>query len=82
MEGLGDFERAASCDGLASGFTLEIAKRKANMLVMSWTDSNPLIKIRADIQWEPNHIDDIIVIDGGLKIVSVGHNIGAVGVSG
>jgi len=74
--------RAALRDDLASRFTLEIAERKANMTVMAWTDSGAFKKARADIQQELNHIDGLIVMEGGLKIVSGGFNIGAIGISG
>lgn len=74
--------RAALRDDLASRFTLEIAERKANMAVMAWMDSGEFALARADIQQELNHISGIIVLDGGIKIVAGGYNIGAVGVSG
>ena len=74
--------RAALRDDLASRFTLEIAERKANMTVMAWTDSGQFRDMRSDIQQELNHIDGLIVMEGGIKIISGGYNIGAVGVSG
>ncbi len=74
--------RAALRDDLASRFTLEIAERKANMTVMAWTDSGKFRAARADIQQELNHIDGLIVMEGGVKIVAGGYNIGAIGVSG
>ena len=74
--------RAALRDDLAARFTLEIAERKANMTVMAWTDSGQFKTARADIRQELNHIDGLIVMDGGIKIVSGGYNLGAVGVSG
>lgn len=74
--------RAALRDDLASRFTLDIAERKANMTVMAWTDSGEFRNARADIQQELNHIPGLIVMEGGLKIVAGGFNIGAVGVSG
>lgn len=74
--------RATLRDDLASRFTLEIAERKANMTVMAWTDSGDFKKAREDIRQELNHIDGLIVMEGGLKIIAGGHNIGAVGVSG
>jgi len=74
--------RAALRDDLASRFTLEIAERKANMTVMAWTDSGQFKQARADIQQELNHIEGLIVMEGGIKIVSGGYNVGAVGVSG
>ena len=74
--------RAALRDDRASRFTLEIAERKANMTVMAWTDSGVFKKARADIQQELNHIQGLIVMEGGIKIIAGGYNIGAVGVSG
>ncbi len=74
--------RAALRDDNASRFTLDIAERKANMTVMAWTDSGAFKNAREDIRQELNHIDGLIVMEGGLKIISGGFNIGAVGVSG
>jgi len=74
--------RAALRDDLASRFTLEIAERKANMTVMAWTDSGRFKKAREDIRQELNHMDGLIVMTGGIKIVAGGFNLGAVGVSG
>ncbi len=74
--------RVALRDDLASRFTLEIAERKANMTVMAWTDSGRFKKARPDIRQELNHMEGIIVMEGGIKIVAGGYNLGAVGVSG
>jgi len=74
--------RAAMRDDLASRFTLEIAERKANMTIMAWTNSGQFRKSRSDIRQELNHIEGLIVMEGGIKIVSAGYNLGAVGVSG
>ncbi|WP_456404726.1 GlcG/HbpS family heme-binding protein [Thiolapillus sp.] len=74
--------RVALRDDLAARFTLEIAERKANMAVMAWTDSGQFRKSRPDIQQELNHIDGLIVMEGGVKIVAGGYNLGALGVSG
>jgi uncharacterized protein GlcG (DUF336 family) len=74
--------RAALRDDNAARFTLEIAERKANMAVMSWMDSGAFRDARADIRQELNHIDGLIVMDGGVRIVAGGYNLGAVGVSG
>ena len=74
--------RAALRDDIASRFTLEIAERKANMTVMAWTDSGRFKKARSDIRPELNHINGLIVMTGGTKIVAGGFNLGAVGVSG
>jgi uncharacterized protein GlcG (DUF336 family) len=74
--------RAALRDDNASRFTLDIAERKANMAVMAWMDSGDFKNAREDIRPELNHIPGLIVMEGGLKIVSAGYNIGAIGVSG
>jgi uncharacterized protein GlcG (DUF336 family) len=74
--------RAALRDDAAARFTLEIAERKANMTVMAWSDSDRFREARADIRQELNHINGLIVMDGGVKIVAGGYNIGALGVSG
>jgi len=74
--------RAALRDDRAARFSLEIAERKANMTVMAWTDSGQFRQSRADIRQELNHIDGLIVMDGGIRILSGGFNLGAIGVSG
>jgi len=74
--------RAALRDDLAARFTLEIAERKANMTVMAWMDSGEFRGLRGDIRPDLNQIDGLIVMEGGVKIVTGGYNIGAVGVSG
>jgi len=74
--------RAALRDDLASRFTLEIAERKANMTVMAWTNSGQFRSAREDIRQELNHINGLIVMTGGVKIIAGGFNLGAVGVSG
>ena len=74
--------RAALRDDMAARFTLEIAERKANLTVMAWTDSDRFRKSREDIRQELNHIDGLIVMEGGIRIVASGYNLGAVGVSG
>ena len=74
--------RAALRDDLAARFTLEIAERKANMTVMAWTDSGQFREARQDIRPELNHIEGLIVMDGGVRIIAGGYNLGAIGVSG
>ncbi|WP_455222971.1 GlcG/HbpS family heme-binding protein [Kaarinaea lacus] len=74
--------RAVLRDDLAARFTIEIAERKANLTVMAWTDSGQFRAARSDIRPELNHIDGLIVMEGGVRIVSGGYNLGAVGVSG
>lgn len=74
--------RAALRDDLASRFTLQIAEEKANMVVMAGVDSGEFKNSREDIRQELNHIDGIIVMQGGVQIVAGGNRVGAVGVSG
>ncbi|MGB1109340.1 MAG: GlcG/HbpS family heme-binding protein [Gammaproteobacteria bacterium] len=74
--------RAVLRDDLAARFSVEIAQRKANMTVMAWTNSGDFRSARPDIQQELNHIEGLIVMEGGVKIVAGGYNLGAVGVSG
>jgi uncharacterized protein GlcG (DUF336 family) len=69
-------------DSLAARHTLEIAERKAGMAVMSGSDTGEFRAARGDIRPELNHIDGLIVMEGGLPIRAAGSLIGAVGVSG
>lgn len=74
--------RAALRDDLAARFTIQIAEEKANAVVMSGIDSGEFRRSRQDIRPELNHIDGIIIMEGGLPIVAGGNRLGAVGVSG
>ena len=74
--------RAALRDDLAARFTLQIAEEKANAVVMSGIPSGEFRKSRGDIRPELNHIDGLIIMEGGLPINAGGYRIGAVGVSG
>lgn len=74
--------RAALRDDLASRFTLQIAEEKANAVVMSGQNSGVFVKARRDIQQELNHIDGLIMMEGGIAINAGGYRLGAVGVSG
>ncbi len=74
--------RAALRDDLAAHFTLEIAQRKANMTIMSGIRSGDFKKAREDIRQELNHINGLIVMDGGVPVVVAGGVVGAIGVSG
>jgi uncharacterized protein GlcG (DUF336 family) len=67
---------------VASRFTLEIAAGKARAVILSGAASKELRASRGDIRPELNHLDGILVMDGGLPIDSGGFRIGAVGVSG
>ena len=74
--------RAALRDDLAARFTLQISEEKANMVIMSGIPSGEFRKSREDIRPELNHIDGLIVMEGGVPINAGGYRIGAVGVSG
>ncbi len=74
--------RAALRDDFASRFTLEIARKKANMSVMAGMDTGPFLKARGDIRPDLNSIKGLVVMEGAVLIVADGHRIGAVGVSG
>lgn len=74
--------RAVLRDDLAARFTLQIAKDKANMSVMSGLKSGDFRQKRPDIRQELNHIRGLIVMQRGVPIVSQGIRIGALGVSG
>lgn len=69
-------------DTLASRFTLQIAEEKANLVIMSGIPSGQFRQSRDDIRPELNHINGIVVMDGGLPIQAAGSNIAALGVSG
>lgn len=74
--------RAALRDDIASSFTLQIAEEKANAVVMSGIPSGQFRDSRGDIRPELNHIDGIIMMQGGLPVDAGGSRIGAIGVSG
>ena len=74
--------RAALRDDIASRFTLQIAEEKANEVVMAGITSGQFRDNRGDIRPELNHIDGIIMMQGGLPIDAGGSRIGAIGVSG
>lgn len=69
-------------DNLASRFTTIIAQRKANAVILSGVDSSTFRKNRMDIREEMNHVDGILVLEGGLPIRAGGVTVGALGVSG
>lgn len=74
--------RAAIRDDLAPRETLQISEKKANATIMSGVDSGTFVKSRQDIVAEMNHVDGIIMLEGGIQIQAGGYRIGAVGVSG
>ena len=76
------FDQSLARDVHASRFTTEIARRKANAVILAGIASGELRRNRGDIRPELNHIDGLIVMEGGEPIVAAGSVIGAVGVSG
>lgn len=74
--------RVALRDDLATRFMLQISEEKANLAVMAGTSTTDFRKQRGDIRPEINHLDDIIVLDGGLEIIAGGNRLGAIAVSG
>lgn len=69
-------------DDLATRFTLQIAEEKANSVILSGINSGEFRKSRSDIRPELNHMNGIIIMQGGLPIEVAGSKIGAIGVSG
>ncbi len=69
-------------DVYASRFTIELARRKANTVILSGTSSSRLRVNRADIRAELNESQDLLVLDGAVPIRAAGALLGAVGVSG
>jgi len=78
----GGNDRVVLRDNLAAPMTIQIAGDKARATVMSGTDSGSFRENREEIRMEMNHVDGIIMLDGGLPIEVAGSMIGAVGVSG
>ncbi len=74
--------RAALRDDIASRFTLQIAEEKANAVVLAGIPSGKFRDSHGDIRPELNHINGIIIMQGGLPINAGGSRIGAIGVSG
>jgi uncharacterized protein GlcG (DUF336 family) len=75
-------EQVVMRDVYASRFTIQIARDKANAVILSRTKSGDLRRNRADIRPELNHVDGLLVMEGGVPILAGGSLIGAVGVSG
>ncbi len=74
--------RVALRDDLASRFTLQIAEEKANAVILSGVDSARFRAARGDIRGEMNHVEGILMLEGGLPIEAGGVRLGAIGVSG
>lgn len=75
-------DQVAMRDTLAPRFTLQIAREKANAVILSGVSSGEFRGSREDIRMEMNHVDGVIVLEGGLPITAAGATLGAIGVSG
>ncbi|MEJ2395476.1 MAG: heme-binding protein [Candidatus Thiodiazotropha sp.] len=75
-------EVALMRDVHASRFTIQIARDKANAVILSGIASGAFRDNRRDIQQEMNHVEGILVLQGGLPIEAAGYQLGAIGVSG
>lgn len=69
-------------DVLAPRFTYQIARDKAAAVILSGVKSSDFRANRDDIRMEMNHVDGILVLEGGVPIEAAGSLVGAVGVSG
>lgn len=69
-------------DVLAPRFTYQIARDKAAAVILSGVKSSDFRANREDIRMEMNHVDGILVLEGGVPIEAAGSLLGAVGVSG
>lgn len=69
-------------DVFASRFTIEIAERKANAVILSGVSSAEFRRNRGDILAEMNEVNGILVLDGAMPIRAGGALLGAIGVSG
>ncbi|MCU7813065.1 MAG: heme-binding protein [Candidatus Thiodiazotropha sp. (ex Notomyrtea botanica)] len=75
-------EVALMRDVHASRFTIQIAREKANAVILSGIASGVFRDNRRDIQQEMNHVEGVLVLRGGLPIEAGGYQLGAIGVSG
>lgn len=69
-------------DSLAPRYGLQIAREKAEAVILSGVASADFRRNRDDIRMEMNHVDGILVLEGGVPIRAAGALIGALGVSG
>ncbi|MGB5541008.1 MAG: heme-binding protein, partial [Gammaproteobacteria bacterium] len=66
----------------SSKYMMQLARNKANAVVMSGLASGEVRENMARIRDELNELDGVLLIEGGLPISVAGSMIGAVGVSG
>ncbi|MEJ2059264.1 MAG: heme-binding protein [Gammaproteobacteria bacterium] len=67
---------------LAPRFTIQIARDKANAVILSGVSSGAFRTNRADIRMEMDHVHGVLVLQGGVPIRAAGSLVGALGVSG
>ncbi|MES9835483.1 MAG: heme-binding protein [Candidatus Thiodiazotropha sp.] len=75
-------EVALMRDVHASRFTIQIAREKANAVILSGIASGEFRDNRRDIQQQMNHVNGVLLLQGGLPISAGGYQLGAIGVSG
>lgn len=69
-------------DSMAPRYTMQIAREKAEAVILSGVASGEFRRNRQDIRMEMNHVQGILVLEGGLPIRAGGSLLGALGVSG
>lgn len=69
-------------DTYATRFNIQIAKDKANGVILSGVASSVFRANRQDIRMEMNHVNGVLVLEGAVPIRAAGVLLGAVGVSG
>lgn len=74
--------QAALRDTLAPRHTLEIARRKAEAVILSGVSTADLRTNRPDVAMELNNVDSLLLIEGGVPIRYAGVVIGALAVAG
>lgn len=74
--------QVAMRDDLAPPVTLEIARRKANAVILGGTASSLFRDNRADIRAELNETGELLLMAGAVPVQAGGQLVAAVGVSG
>jgi uncharacterized protein GlcG (DUF336 family) len=69
-------------DTHASGFTIDIARHKAKAVVLAGVSTREFAANRPDLTPVLNHLEGLLVLQGGLPIRAAGSLVGAIGVSG
>lgn len=69
-------------DVLANRFTIQMAEEKANAVILSGISSGEFRRGRGDIRGEMNHVNGILMLEGGLPVRVAGSLVAALGVSG